>query len=79
MAPVAGSIAERAKGERGVIKWRAIDPGASQGKTESHTGIGIEGRDRLHDGGWLCQLTLQLGIRGCLAVELIFKRLTVSC
>ena len=71
VAPVAGSMAERTEGERGVIKWRAVDPGASQGKTESHTGIGIEGRDHLHDGGWLCRLALQVGTRGRLAVDLI--------
>ncbi len=44
----------------------------SQVEAESYRGIGVEGRDCLHDGGWLCQLALQIGIRGCLAVELIF-------
>jgi hypothetical protein len=72
VAPVMWSIVAQAVEERRVIIWRSEDPGATQVETESHRGIGVEGRDRLHDGGLLCQLTLQIGTRGCLTIELIF-------
>jgi hypothetical protein len=72
VAAVAWSIVAWAVDVRAVIIWRPVDPRATQIEAESHRGIGVEGRDRLHDGGWLCQLTLQIGTRGGLAVELIF-------
>jgi hypothetical protein len=72
VAPVVWSIVAQTVEERRVIIWRPKDPGATQVEAESHRGIGIEGRDRLHDSGWLCQVTVQIGIRGGLAVELTF-------
>ena len=71
VAPVAWSILEWAVDVRAVKKWRPVDPGATQVEAESHRRIGVEGRDRLHDSGWLCQLTLQIGTRRGLAVKLI--------
>ena len=71
VAPVARSIVAWAVDVWAVKKWRPVDPGASQVEPESHRGIGVEGRDRVHDSGWLCQLTLQVGTRRGLAVELI--------
>jgi hypothetical protein len=72
VAPVVWSIIAQTVEEREVIIWRPKDPGATQVEAESHRGIGIEGRDCLQDGGWLCQLALQVDTRGSLAVELIF-------
>jgi hypothetical protein len=72
VAPVAWSIVARVVDVRAVIIWQPVDPRAAKVEAESHRGIGVEGRDRLHDGGWLRQLALQIGIRGGLAVELIF-------
>jgi len=54
VTPVAWSIVVWAIDVRGVKKWRPVDPGATQVEPESHRGIGVEGRDRLHDSGWLC-------------------------
>ena len=51
VAPVVWSIVPQTVEERRVIIWRRKDPGATQVETESHRGIGIEGRDRLHDNG----------------------------
>src|SRR4029077_14902173 len=73
VAPVMWSIVAQAIEERRVIIWRSEDPRATQVEAESHRGIGVEGRDRLHDGGWLCQLTLQIGTRGCMTLALIFS------
>ena len=72
VAPVAMSIVARAVDVRAVKVWLSVDPRATQVEAESHRGVGVEGRDRLHDGGWLCQLALQICTRGGLAVELIF-------
>jgi hypothetical protein len=52
-------------------KRRPVAPRATQRKAESYRGICIKRRGQLYDGGWACQLTLQFGIRGGLAVELI--------
>ena len=70
VAPVAKSIVARAVDVRAVKVWLSVDPRAIQVEAESHRGVGVEGRDRLHNGGWLCQLALQIGTRGGLAVEL---------
>ena len=51
VAPVAMSIVARAVDVRAVKVWLSVDPGATQVEAESHRGIGVEGRDRLHDGG----------------------------
>ena len=71
VSPVAWSIVAWAVDVRAVKKWRPVDPGATQVEAESHRGIDVEGRDRLHDGGWLRELALQVGTCGRLAVELI--------
>ena len=71
VASVAWSIVVWAVDVRTVKKWRPVDPGATQVETESHRGVDVEGWDRLYDDGWLCQLALQIGTRGGLAVELI--------
>jgi hypothetical protein len=62
MAPeVWSSIIARSIDIWAVKIWGAVDPGATQVKAESHRGVDIEGRDWLHDHGWLCRLALQVG------------------
>ena len=72
VALVAMSIVARAVDVWAVKVWLSVDPRATKVEAESHRGVGVEGRGCLHDGGWLCQLALQLGTRGGLAIELIF-------
>jgi hypothetical protein len=66
------SIVARVVDIRAVKVWLSVDPRATQVEAESYRGVGVEGRDCLYDGGWLCQLAMHICTRGGLAVELIF-------
>jgi hypothetical protein len=72
VAPVAWSIEVWAVDVREGEKRRPVDPGATEGEAEPYWGIGVEGREHLHDSGWLCKLALQRGACGRLTVKLIF-------
>jgi hypothetical protein len=47
IAPVARSIVVWTEDVRAIKKWRSVDPGASQGKAESHRGITCRGEEPL--------------------------------
>src|SRR6185436_17609958 len=74
-ATVTWSVGVRAVEARRIIRWWSVAPGAAHVAAESHRRIGVERWDCLHDGRWSCQLTLQIGIRRGLAVELVFQEI----